>query len=71
MTLEPASYPRHRFPAEIISHAVWLYHVFSSSLRDVELILAERGIVVTHESIRHWCLKFGSDLATFRRKSSG
>jgi hypothetical protein len=57
MTLEPASYPRHRFPAEIISHAVWLYHVFSLSLRDVELILAERGIVVTHESIRHWCLK--------------
>ena len=56
MTLEPASYPRHRFPAEIISHAVWLYHVFSLSLRDVELILAERGIVVTHESIRHWCL---------------
>ena len=36
MTLEPASYPRHRFPAEIISHAVWLYHVFSLSLRDVE-----------------------------------
>ena len=57
MTLEPASYPRHRFPADIISHAVWLYHVFSLSLRDVELILAERGIVVSHESIRHWCLK--------------
>ena len=43
MTLQPASYPRHRFPAEIISHAVWLYHVFSLSLRDVELILAERA----------------------------
>ena len=39
MTPQPASYPRHRFPAEIISHAVWLYHVFSLSLRDVELIL--------------------------------
>ena len=63
MTLEPATYPRHRFPAEIISHAVWLYHVFSLSLRDVELILAERGIVVTHESIRYWCLKFGADFA--------
>jgi putative transposase len=61
MTHEPATYPRH--PAEIISHAVWLYHVFSLSLRDVELILAERGIVVTHESIRHWCLKFGADFA--------
>ncbi len=40
MTPEPVSYHRHRFPAEIISHAVWLYHVFSLSLRDVELILA-------------------------------
>ncbi len=59
MTPEPATYHRHRFPAEIISHAVWLYHVFSLSLRDVELILAERGIAVTHESVRRWCLKFG------------
>src|SRR5205085_783511 len=46
MTPQPASYPRHRFPAEIISHAVWLYHVFSLSLRDVELILAERNGVL-------------------------
>ena len=68
MTLEPTSYHRHRFPAEIISHAVWLYHAFSLSLRDVELILAERGIVVTHESIRHWCLKFGSDFAKKLRR---
>jgi putative transposase len=45
MTTQPAAYPRHRFPAEIISHAVWLYHVFSLSLRDVEVILAERGVV--------------------------
>ncbi len=44
MTPEPATYPGYRFPAEIISHAVWLYHCFSLSLRDVELILAERGI---------------------------
>jgi hypothetical protein len=41
----------------------WLHHVFSLSLRDVKLILAERGIAVTHESIRHWCLKFGADFA--------
>ena len=61
-------YPRHRFPAEIISHAVWLYHVFSLSLRDVELILAERGVMVTHESIRHWCLKFGAEFATRLRR---
>jgi len=46
---------------------VWLYHVYSLSLRDVELILAERGVLVTHESIRHWCLKFGADFA--RRES--
>ena len=62
MTPEPKSYDRHRFPTEIISHAVWLYHVFSLSLRDVELILAERGVVVTHESIRAWCKKFGAEL---------
>ena len=54
---------RHRFPAEIISHAVWLYHVFSLSLRDVELLLAERGIVVSYESVRQWCKKFGQTFA--------
>ena len=48
MTSEPATHPGYRFRAEIISDAVWLYHVFSLSLRDVELILAERGITVTH-----------------------
>jgi putative transposase len=52
MTPEPASYPGYRFPAEVISHAIWLDHVFSLSFRDVELILADRGITVTHESIR-------------------
>jgi putative transposase len=52
MTPDPASYPGYRFPAEITSHAIWLYHVFSLSLRDVELILAERGITATHESTR-------------------
>ncbi len=51
MTPEPSSYPRHRFPAEIISHAVWLYHVFSLSLRDVELILAERGAAVDQHGV--------------------
>jgi putative transposase len=68
MTPEPSSYHRHRFPAEIISHAVWLYHVFSLSLRDVELILAERGVVVTHESIRNWCKKFGAEFAKRLRR---
>jgi putative transposase len=68
MTQQPATYHRHRFPAEIISHAVWLYHVFSLSLRDVELILAERGVFVTHESIRGWCRKFGADFAKRLRR---
>ena len=52
MTSEPATYPGYRFPAEIIRHAVWLYHLFSLSYRDIELIVAERGIMVTYESIR-------------------
>ncbi len=52
MTPEPASYhPRH-FPAEIISHTVWLHHAFSLSLQDVELIFAEWGVVVPYESVR-------------------
>ncbi len=68
MTPEPTTYPGHRFPAEIIHHAVWLYHVFSLSLRDVELILAERGIAVAHESIRRWRLTFGQDFASRLRR---
>ena len=58
----PDPHHRHRFPAEIIAYANWLYHVFSLSLRDVELILAERGVIVSHESIRRLCLKFGQAL---------
>ena len=58
-----ATYPGYRFPAEIISHVVWLYHAFSLSLRDVELILAERGVGVTYESIRQWCLTFDGEFA--------
>ena len=48
-----------RFPAAVIEHAVWLYHGSSLSLRDVETILAARGLVVSHESIRDWSLRFG------------
>ena len=59
MTKMPDPYHGFRFPAEIISHAVWLYHCFSLSLRDVETILAQRGIVVSYESIRAWSLRFG------------
>src|SRR5215217_6002840 len=59
MTSSPNPYRGFRFPAEIIEHAVWLYHCFSLSLRDVELILAARGVVVSYESIREWGLRFG------------
>ena len=59
----PDPHYRHRFPAEIISHAVWLHHLFSLSLRDVELILAERGIVVSYETVRRWCRKFAASFA--------
>jgi putative transposase len=54
-------YYGHRFPPEIISYAVWLYHRFCISFRDVEDLLAEREIIVSYESIRLWCLKFGPD----------
>ena len=64
----PNPHYRHRFPAEIISHAVWLYHVFSLSLRDVELLLAERGIVVSYETVRRWCKKFGQTFANRLRR---
>jgi putative transposase len=52
-------YKRHRFPPQIIQHAVWLYHRFNLSHRGIEDLLARRGVVVTHESIRLWCNKFG------------
>jgi putative transposase len=56
-------YARHRFPAEVISHAVWLYFRFPLSLRMVEEMLAARGILVSHETVRQWALKFGPDYA--------
>jgi putative transposase len=59
MDRTPELYRCHRFPGEIISHAVWMYHSFGLSFRDVELLLAERGVIVSYESVRRWCLKFG------------
>ena len=65
-------YKRHRFPPDIISYAVWLYHRFNLSHRDIEDLLAERGITVSHESIRLWCIKFGPKFARrLRRKHQG
>ncbi len=57
------SYAGYRFPAEIISHAVWLYFRFPLSLRNVDEILAARGVVVSHETVRQWALKFGQGIA--------
>ncbi len=54
------TYKRHRFPPDIISYAVWLYYRFNLSHRDIEDLLAERGITVSRESIRLWCIKFGA-----------
>jgi putative transposase len=56
-------YRGYRFPAEIISHCVWLYFRLSLSFRDIEAIMAERGVVLTYETIRQWCLKFGQTYA--------
>ena len=55
----PISYARHQFPPTIIRHAVWLYLRFTLSFRDVEDLLAERGIDVSYESVRRWVVKFG------------
>jgi len=71
MTSQPVSYRGYRFPPEIISHAVWLYYRFGLSFRDVEDLLAERGITVTYEAIRHWCRTFGLDYARRLRHRRG
>ena len=61
-------YLRHRFPPEIISLAVWLYYQFSLSFRQVEDLLAERGVIVSYETVRQWCRKFGPDYARQLRR---
>jgi putative transposase len=67
---KPISYKRHRFPPEIIAHAVWLHFRFPLSLRLVEEMLLERGIVVSYETVRRWALKFGPAYARrLRRKT--
>jgi putative transposase len=61
-------YKRHRFPAEIISHCVWLYFRFCLSYRDVEELMAERGVILTYEAVRYWCRKFGQSYANHLRR---
>ncbi|HEU5240028.1 MAG TPA: IS6 family transposase [Pyrinomonadaceae bacterium] len=63
-------YRRHRFPAEIISHCVWLYFRFNLSYRDVEEMMAMRGLFLSYETIRYWCLKFGQTYANDLRRRS-
>ena len=63
------SYRRHRFPAEVIQHAVWLYFQFTLSFRDVEDLLAQRGIDVSYETVRCWSIKFGLAYAKTLRKT--
>ena len=61
-------YRGYRFPPEVIAHAVWLYFRFHLSFRDVEELLAERGIIVSYEAIRHWCCTFGPGYAVDPRR---
>jgi putative transposase len=68
---QPPSYRGYRFPPEIISHAVWLYHRFCLSFRDTEDLLAQRGIVVSYETIRQWCRTFGPAYARMLRHRQG
>jgi putative transposase len=53
------SYKGHRYPVEVISHCVWLHHRFPLSFREVEELMFERGVVVSYETVRRWCVKFG------------
>ncbi len=67
-TAAAPDYKGYRYPPEIISHAVWLYFRFALSYRDVEELLAERGVTVTYESVRQWCRKFGQAYAKELRR---
>jgi putative transposase len=70
MHTSDSHYHRHRFPAEIISNCVWLYFRFPLSFRDVEEMLAMRGVSISYETIREWCLKFGQTYANRSRRKA-
>lgn len=69
--MKPISYARHRFPPDLIRHAVWLYMRFTLSYRDVEDLLAERGLDISYETVRGWVLKFGPAIARNLRCARG
>jgi len=62
------SYKGHRYPVEVISHCVWLYFRFPLSFREVEELLLERGVIVSYETVRRWCAKFGRSYANGLRR---
>jgi len=65
------TYKRYRYPSQIISHAVWLYHRFTLSFRDIEDILSARGVIVSYETIRQWCLKITTPITRQLKKKQG
>ena len=69
--MQPISFKRHRFPPDIIRLSIWLYYRFTLSLRDVEELLAERGIDASYETVRCWANKFGPAIAAnIRRRAA-
>ncbi|MGY3676705.1 transposase-like protein [Streptomyces sp. TE33382] len=64
----PPSYRGHRYPVEVISHCVWLYFRFPLSFREVEELMLQRGVIVSHETVRRWCMKFGQAYANGLRR---
>ncbi|MBT2398823.1 IS6 family transposase [Streptomyces sp. ISL-100] len=68
MSTTPPSYKGHRYPVEVISHCVWLYFRFPLSFREVEELMLERGVIVSYETVRRWCPKFGQDYANALRR---
>jgi transposase-like protein len=66
----PLSYSRHRFPPPVIQHSIWLYLRFTLSYRDVEDLLAERGLDISYETVRRWVLKFGPMIARKLRSAA-
>jgi putative transposase len=71
MNINHSRYHRHRFPAVIIGHVIWFYHRFNLSLRDIEDLMAERGVIVSYETIYRWCANFGPEYARRVRRRLG
>lgn len=68
MSTTPPSYKGHRYPAEIISHCVWLYFRFPLSFREVEELMLARGVIASYETVCRWCRKFGQTYANDLRR---